>query len=143
MAANVNIADYYQVSIEGNVIHAQLKGFWSDKIVDEIGADFLRLHEDAVKRLDGRRFIVLADWSTCPVLGTKAIDYLAQAMMIVKQHHGYKVVEVIPNTLARMGVKAAADHTGKDDFRIVADSLPEAQKIVARLKQALLEESSR
>jgi hypothetical protein len=41
-----------------------------------------------------------------------------------------------------MGVKAAADDTGKDDFRIVVESLVEGQKMVEQLKQELLEESS-
>ncbi len=140
MGTKVNIDDYYRiVSIQGNVIHAELKGFWSDKIVDEIGPEFLRIHEDAIKSLNGKRFVILADWSTCPVLGIRAIHYLTQAMMIVKDYHGYKVVEVIPSAVARLGVKTAADHTGKDDFRIVAESIDEGRRIVERLSRELLE----
>jgi hypothetical protein len=86
MGTKVNIADYYQVvSIQENVIHVEIKGFWSDNIIDEIGPEFVKIYENAVKSLGGKRFITLADWSTCPVLGKKAIHYLTQAMMVLFQ----------------------------------------------------------
>ncbi|GAK55130.1 hypothetical protein U27_01961 [Candidatus Vecturithrix granuli] len=138
MAGNVNIDNYYRVvSIQGNVIHVEIKGFWDDRIIDQIGPEFLRLYENAIKQLHGKRFITLADWSTCPVLGKKMIDYFSKAMLLVKRYNGHKVVEVIPKALAQIGVKAAAEQTGKDDFRIVVTSLAEAQKAIEQLKQEL------
>lgn len=138
MAKKVNIDDYHRiVSIQDNVIHVEIKGFWDDHVIDQIGTEFIARYENAIKQLHGKRFITLADWSTCPVLGKRMIEYLGKAMLLVKRYNGYKVVEVIPKALAQMGIKTAAEQTGKDDFRIVVSSLAEAQKVIAQLKQEL------
>lgn len=138
MVRKVNIDDYYRiVSIQDNVIHVEIRGFWEDRIIDQIGPEFIALYENAVKQFQGKRYITLADWSTCPVLGKKMIEYFSKAMLVVKRNNGYKVVEIIPKALAQLGVKAAAEQTGKDDFRIVVSSLAEAQKVIAQLKQEL------
>lgn len=138
MARNVNIDDYYRViSVQDNVVHVEIKGFGDDRIIDQIGPQFLALYENAVKQCRGKRFITLADWSTCPVLGKKMIEYFSKAMLILKRYNGYKVVEVIPKALAQIGVKTAAEQTGKDDFRIVVSSLAEAQKVIEQLKREL------
>ncbi|MCP4896878.1 MAG: hypothetical protein GY906_07870 [bacterium] len=138
MSSSIDISDYYNiVSIDDHVIHDELKGFWSDQIIDEIGPEFLKLWEDAVKSFNGRPFITLTDWSDCSVMTDKAKEYLAKAMTIFKQHNGRNVVEVVPKTTTRLSIEAAARNAGAPTFRTVVTSLSEALDLVKKLKDEL------
>ncbi len=138
MSATIKISDYYNiVSIEDRVIHDEMKGFWSDQVIDQIGPEFLKLWEDAVTSLGGKPFITLTDWSACPVMTDKAKEYLAKAMTILKQHNGLKVVEVVPKQTTRFSIQAAARQAGEDDFRIVVATLSEALDLVKELEKDL------
>ena len=96
-----------------------------------------RTFEEALMSLGGKRFILIADWVESPIFGTKAQGHLAQSMMLFKEYNGYKVVEIVPKALVRIGLKEAAAETGEDDFRIVVATHAEAQEVLERLKLEL------
>jgi hypothetical protein len=132
------VSDYFRVvSIEGNILHIELKGFWSDEVIEQFGPAIQKGFRKAVLSLKGKRFILVADWSGSPVFGSRAEEHLAESMTIFKQHNGYKVVEIVPKALVRIGLKKAAAQTGEDDFRIVVKNLAKARKVVEELKQDL------
>jgi hypothetical protein len=133
-----DVSDYFRVaSIEDNVIRIELKGFWSDQVIERFGAEIQSAFKEAVVSLGGKRFILVADWAESPVFGTKAQGHLAQSMRIFKEHNGYKVIEIVPKALVRMGLKEAAAQTGEDDFRIVVGTQAEAWELLERLKSKL------
>jgi hypothetical protein len=133
-----DVSDYFRlVSIEDNVIHIELMGFWSDQAVDQFGAKIQATVTSAIESLGGKKFILLADWSASPVFGPKAEEHLAESLRIFKQHNGYKVVEVVPRALVRIGLKRIAAARKEDDFRITVSTLAEAQEVVERLKKDL------
>jgi hypothetical protein len=132
------VSDYYRiVSVKGRVLHAELKRSWSDKVMDQFSAEIQAMFTKAVKSFGGKRFILLADWSDSPIFGPKAEIHLAESMRIFKENNGYKVVEVVPATLVKIGLKNAAARTGEDDFRIVVTSLAKAWEVIKRLEQDL------
>jgi hypothetical protein len=133
-----DVSDYFRVaSIEDNVIRIELKGFWSDQVIERFGAGIQSAFKEAVVSLGGKRFILVADWSESPVFGTKAQGHLAQSMTIFKEHNGYKTIEIVPKALVRMGLKEAAAQTGEDDFRIVVGTEAEARELLEKLKSEL------
>ena len=134
----MSASDYIRlVSIKDNVIHIELDGFWSDQVIDQFGPEMQAVFENAVLSLRGKRYILLADWSGSPIFGRKAEAHVTQSMVIFKKYHGYKVVEVAPKTLLKMGLKKAAAQTEKDDFRIVVSTLAEAHEVIERLKREM------
>jgi hypothetical protein len=134
----VDVSDYFRVvSIQDNVIHIELKGFWSDQVIEEYGPEIQRAFGEAIMSLGGKRFILVADWSGSPVFGTKAQGHLAQSMTLFKEHNGYKTIEIVPKALVRIGLKQAAAQTGEDDFRVVVSTHAEAQEVLERLKSEL------
>jgi hypothetical protein len=139
MQNELDISDYYRIiTIKEMYIHDEIRGFWSDQVVDQVGPEFLRIWKAATESFDGRGFITLTDWSTCPVLTEEAKKYLVEAMVILKECNGLKVVEVVPRHTTRWGIKTAAAKTGKDDFRVVVDSLAEGFKVVEELQRTLI-----
>jgi hypothetical protein len=137
-AEMADISDYFRVvSVEDNVVHIELKNFWSDQVMDQLGEEIQARVTKAMTSLRGKRVILLADWSESPVFGPKAEEHLAQALRIFKQYNGYKVVEVVPKSLVRMGLRKVAAETGEDDLRITVSSLPEAQEVIEGLKTEL------
>jgi hypothetical protein len=133
-----DISSYFRiVSIEDNVIRAEMKGFWSDQVIEEFGPEIQRTFEEALMSLGGKRFILVADWVGSPVFGAKAQGHLAQSMTLFKEYNGYKVIEIVPKALVRIGLKEAAAQTGEDDFRIVVGTHAEAQEVLERLKLEL------
>lgn len=133
-----DLSDYFRiVSAEDHVVHIELKAFWSDEVIDQFGAEIQASVTRAIESLGGKRAILLADWSESPVFGRKAEEHLAQALTIFKQHNGYKVVEVVPKTLVKMGLTRVAAQTKEDDFRITVSTLAEAQEVIERLKKDL------
>jgi hypothetical protein len=133
-----DVSDYFTVaSIEDKVITVEFKGFWSDQVIEEFGPEIQRAFEETLMSLGGKRFILVADWVESPVFGTKAQGHLAQSMMLFKQYNGYKVIEIVPRALVRIGLKEAAAQTGEDDFRVVVGTHAEAQEALERLKSEL------
>jgi hypothetical protein len=133
-----DVSDYYRiVSVEDNAIYAELKGFWSDEVIAQFGPEIQTMFREAVMSLEGKRFILVADWSGSPVFGPRAEEHLAESMRIFKQHNGYRVIEVVPKALVRIGLRKAADQVGEDDFRIEVKTLAEAREVIEELKQDL------
>jgi hypothetical protein len=133
-----DVSKYFKVvSIEDNVVNIELKGFWSDQVVEEFGPEIQRMFEEAVTSFGGKRFIIVADWAESPVFGAKAQEHLAESMKLFKEQNGYKAIEIVPKALVRMGLKEAAAQAGEDDFRIVVGTRAEAQKVLERLKSEL------
>ena len=133
-----DISDYFNlVSIEGNVIHIELKNFWSDQVMDQFGAEIQATVTRALASLRGKRPILLADWSGSPIIGSKAEEHLAESVKIFKQYNGYKVIEVVPKTLVKMGLKKVAAQLGEKDFRVTVSTLAEAREVIERLKRDL------
>ena len=134
------ISDYFRlVSIEDNVIHIELKNFWSDEVMDQFGAEIQAKVTRAMASLRGKRPILLADWSASPVFGPKAEEHLAQSVKVFKQYNEYKVLEVVPKTLVRVGLRKVAAQIGEEDFRITVSTLAEAQEVIEKLKKDLIE----
>ena len=134
----MDISSYFNViAIEDRVLHVELTGFWSDQVMEQLSPEIQAAFEKAVLSFGGKKFILLADWSGCPVFGPKAEKHLTESMMIFKRHNGLKVVEVVPKTLIRIGLRRAAIQTGEDDFRIVVSTIAEAQEVIERLDQDL------
>jgi hypothetical protein len=50
----------------------------------------------------------------------------------------FKAVEIVPNAITRLSIREAAELSGKDDFRIMANSMDEALPIVEKLKEKML-----
>lgn len=135
-----DVSDYYKIiSIEGNVLHTSLEKFWSDQVIEQFGAEIQEIFTKAVKSFSGKPFIQLANWSESPVLGPKAIVHMTESMKIFKENNGYKVVEVVPAGMVKVGLSNAASQSGGggDDFRIVVNDLDTAWKEVKRLQQEL------
>ena len=133
-----DVSDYFRVvSVKDNVIHIELKGFWSDEVIEQFGPTIQAGFRKAVLSLKGKKFILVADWSGSPIFGPRAEEHLAESMTIFKQHNGYKVVEVVPKALVRIGLQKAAAQTGEDDFRMVVKNFTEARKVIEELKQEL------
>ena len=128
------VSDYFEViSTQGNVLRIALKGFWSNEVIEQFGPAIQTAFKDAVVSLGGKRFILVADWSESPVFGDKAQEHLAESMRIFKEHSGYKVIEIVPKALVRIGLKQAAAKSGEDNFRIVVATHQEAQETLDRL----------
>ncbi len=128
------VSDYFEViSAQGNIVRIALKGFWSDEVIERYGPAIQAAFKDAVVSLGGKRFILVADWSESPVFGDKAQEHLAESMRIFKDHSGYKVIEIVPKALVRIGLKQAAAKSGEDNFRIVVATQAEAEEALDRL----------
>ena len=133
-----DISDYFRlVSIEDNVIHIELKDFWSNEVMDQFGTEIQGMVTRAMASLRGKRLILLADWTGSLIFGSKAEEHLAQFVKVFKQYNGYKVVEVVPKTLVRMGLRKVAAQIGEEDFRITVNTLAEAQEVIEKLKKDL------
>ncbi|MBN1887792.1 MAG: hypothetical protein JW850_07365 [Thermoflexales bacterium] len=133
-----DVSNYFEIiSITDNVIHAQLRGSWSDRVMSQCSEEIQTRFEQAVLSLEGKKFILLADWSDSKILGPKAETHLARSMVIFKQNNGYKVVEVVPKTLVRIGLKQAANQTREDNFRIVVSTMAEAREVIKRLQKEI------
>ena len=133
------VSDYYKIiSTEGNVLNTSLEKFWSDEVIEKFGGEIQEIFTKAVKSFEGKRFILLANWSESPILGKKAVTHLTESMKIFKENNGYKVVEVVPAGNVKVGLRNAAANAGEDDFRVVVNDLETAWKEVRRLQQELL-----
>ena len=129
-----NLSDYFEiVSVRGNVLTIKLKGFWSDDVIEEYGPAIQVAYTEAVVSLGDKRFILVADWSESPVFGDKAKEHLAESMRIFKEHNGYKVIEIVPRALVRIGLKQAAEQSGEDNFRVVVANDAEACEALEQL----------
>jgi len=134
MAQKIDISDYYRiVEVQDRYVHDEVTGFWSDKVVERVGPEFLRIWKRAAESFGGREYITLTDWSACPVLTERAKEFLVKAMDILKATNGQKVVEVVPKRTTRLSLRSAALQSGEDDFRIIVESLSEGKKIVEEL----------
>jgi hypothetical protein len=133
-----DVSNYFRVtSVEDNVVNIELKGFWSNQVIEEFGPEIQRRFREAITSLGGKRFVLVADWVESPVFGAKAQEHLAQSMTLFKEHNGYKAIEIVPKALVRMGLKEAAAQAGEDDFRIVVETHAEAQEVLEKLKSEL------
>jgi hypothetical protein len=133
-----DISEYYKViSIEGNLFHVELAGFWSDEVMDKISPDMQRIFKESVLSFGGKPIIHLAHWTTTPVFGQKATNHLTESMKFFKEHNGYKTIEIVPTSMVKVGLRNAAAAAG-DDFRIQAKDITEAREIIKRLQQELL-----
>ena len=133
-----DISDYFRlVSIEDNVIHIELENYWSDQVMDQFGAEIQARITRAMASLRGKRPILLADWSESLIFGSKAEEHLAQAVKVFKQYNGYKVIEIVPQTLVRIRLKKVAAQMEEEDFRITVKTLAEAQEVIEKLKRDL------
>ncbi len=140
-----DVTNYFEIiSIKDNLIHAKLKGAWSDRVMNQFSEEIQTRFEQAVLSLKGRRFILLADWSDGLILGPKAETHLARSMVIFKQNNGHKVVEVVPKALVRIELRQAAKLTREDNFRIVVSTMAEAWEVIEKLQKEIstLEDSS-
>lgn len=133
-----DVSNYFRVvSIEDNVVNVELKGFWSDQVIEQFGPEIQRVFKETIASLGGKRSILVADWVGNLVFGAKAQEHLAQSMMLFKEHNGYKAIEIVPKALVRMGLKEATAQAGEDDFRIVVETHAEAQEVLEKLKSEL------
>ena len=134
----MDITKYFRVvSVTDYVLHIEMQGFWSSRVVEQIGDEVQSQFCGAVDSMQGAKFIVLADLSEFGVLGPEVKAHLTKSMVYANEHGLYKSVEILPRVLSEMGVDQAAEKSEKGDFRIVAKSLAEAQEIVNKLKQEL------
>ena len=132
------ISEYFRlVSVNDNVIHIELKGFWSDDVMDQFSEEILGTVTRAYESLRGKRPILLADWTESPIFGSKAEEHLAESVKVFKQYNGYKVIEVVPKTLVKMGLRKVAAQTGEEDFRIAVNTLAEAWDVIEELQKDL------
>ena len=62
----MDIAEHFEiVSLTKHVLHIEIKGFWSDQVVDEIGDLFLTRVKKAIDKISTRgRFILLVELSS-------------------------------------------------------------------------------
>jgi hypothetical protein len=133
-----DISNYYKViSLEGNLFHVELDGFWSDEVMDRISTDMQKIFKDSVLSFGGKPIIHIAHWKTTPVFGRKATTHLTESMKFFKEHNGYKTIEIVPTTMVKVGLRNAAAEAG-DDFRIQAKDIVEAMEIYKKLQQELL-----
>lgn len=133
-----DVSDFYKiVSTEGNVLHASLGGFWSDEVLDQYGAEIQAIFTKAVKSFGGKPFILLANWSESPVLGSKAVAHLSESMKIFRENNGYKIVEVVPASMVKIGLRNAATKAGGDDNRVVVSTLDQAWEEVKKMQKEL------
>jgi hypothetical protein len=133
-----DISTYYKViSLEGNVFHAELGGFWSDETMDKYSVEIQKIFKESILSFGGKPIIHLAQWTTTPVFGRKATIHLTESMKFLKEHNVYKAVEVVPSSMVKVGLRNAAAAAG-DDFRIPAKDLTEAWEIIKGLQQEIL-----
>ena len=131
-------SDYYEiVSAEEGVFHFRVKGFWSDEVLAQIGAQFLDQIEGGIDSMGGERFLLLVDTTEFKPPSQKVRDVMTQVMVYARERNLYKTVEIMPSAVTRIAVQQAARESGKDDFRIVVSSLEEAREKIDRLKQEL------
>ena len=135
----MDVARYFRIAaVSGHVLHLEMKGFWSDEVVEQIQSDvMLQFNEAAAEVLQEGPYIVLADLSHLEVLSQKGRAFLSNAMKHAKEHGMYKAVEVVPNAITRLSTREAAETSGKDDFRTLTKSLDEAAPIVDELARQL------
>ena len=134
----MSIDEYFKiVSTEGNLLHIELKNFWSDDIVDEIGPEFLKLFKQAVDSYNNSKFIIINDTSQMKAPTQKAREYLIEAVNYGLEHGLYKAVQVVPDTVYEVAEKMAAKKKQEHESMIVAPNLIEAFKIVGRIKVEL------
>ena len=134
----MNTSDYFEVvSTDNRVFHLRLKGFWTDKVVLQIGTEFLALFKEAVDSMGGEKFLVLADTSQFKPPSLSAKEVITETMKYAKAHGIYKTVEVMPSAVTRIAIQQAAQESGKDDFRVVVSSVEEGWEKIDELKQNL------
>jgi len=134
----MGIADYFfVVSTKDSVFHFQLKGLWTEDVAVQIRTQMLALFKQAVDRMGGSRFLVLADLSEFLPPAQQAKESITQTMKYAREHNLYKTVEVMPSALARLAIRQSAEATGQDDFRVVVSTVEEAWVVINKLKQSL------
>jgi hypothetical protein len=131
------------VSVGDHVVHAAMRGFWSDSNIETLGREFLARFGLAVDRAASEGpFVVLADLSELEVLTPRGREYLAQAMTYAQERGLIKAVEVIPNAITALSVTEAAELSGHMGFRVIVRTLDEAWPLVESLKQEMVEAAS-
>lgn len=134
----MDIAEYFEVvSTNDRVFHFRLKGFWTDKVAEQIGERFLSLFKNAVDSMDGEKFLALADTSEFKPPYSKAKAAITQTMKYAREHNLHKSVEFMPSAVTQVAVRLAARESGEDDFRVVVTSMEDARAEINRLKQEL------
>jgi hypothetical protein len=134
----MDISKYFEIiSAEDRVVHVEHRGNWTDKVIEEMGEEFLRRWRKAVDSMGGERFIILADVSNFESVSPTLQKYLTKAMSYATERNVYKAVEIVAKAQAQIGIKDAALRTGKDNFRIVVTSLARAKQMVEKLKKDL------
>ncbi len=135
----MDITKYFRVvSATNKAIYFEMKDFWSDQVVDQIGDEVLSQFKNAIDKLStGGKFIGLVDMTEFAVLAPKTTELISQMMIYGVEKGAYKVVEVLPKAVTSLGLKEAARKSEKDDFRVVVKSLAEAKAMVEELKQEL------
>ena len=135
----MDVQEYFEVhSTMGHVLHAEMKGFWSDRNIDEIGGEFLAQFKAAVDDVSSHGpFVVLADLAELAVLTKRGRAFLTQAMAYASDHGLHKAIEVIPNAITTLSANEAAQHSDKGNFRVVVKSFEEAERLVEQFKEEL------
>ena len=135
-----DVSDYYKViTCEDNLFHVELGGFWSDEVMDKYNDAIQKIFRDSVLSFNGAPIIHFAHWTTTPALGPKAIAHVTESQQFFKAHNGYKVVELIPSSMVKVGLRNAANKSGAegDELRFVAKDLDDAWVIINKLKEEL------
>ena len=136
----MNAAVYFRiVAVDDHVVHLEHKGFWSDKVVEQIEDTILAQFKQTIDKVSRKGpFIVLADLRELAVLSKKGRVVLSRFMSYGKKRGLFKAVEVVPNAITRLSIREAAELSGKDDFRVMTNSMDEALPIVEKLKEKML-----
>lgn len=132
------LSDYFNVvSAKDQVLHIRLEGFWSDESVKGFEAEFLKTFQKGVDSLasGGKPFFVVADMSAFQPPSTSATTAIGKCMKYAKEAGLMRTVEVMSSAMSRLAVKNAAKQTGKDDFRVVVNTLDEAWAEIDKLKE--------
>jgi len=135
----MDVTQYFQiVSTSHKLLHIELKGFWSDHVVDDMGEEFLLQFREGIDKLSGLgKFIALVDMSEFEVLSAKAKNIISKMMDYAGPRGTYKAVEVMPKALTSLGLKQAAEMAKQSDFRVVVKSLAEGKAVIEKLKQEI------
>ena len=134
----MEIDDYFKIiSIKDHVLHLEIKGFWSDDVIDEVGPEFLRLYREAVDSFKNSKFVMINDSTDFKTPTEKARQYLIEAVNYGFQHGLYKAVQIIPHSVIKLAEKMAAKKREKNDLREVVSTIDEAFQKVEEIKKEL------
>ncbi len=122
--------DYFQIkSTENRILYFEVKGFWSDIIVEKLSNEIFNSWKKAVDSYQGKKFISIPDMTNFKVARDKGKALIAKMMKYSQANNLHHSIQIMPEAMARIVIAEPVKEVGHGVFRSVVHSFEAAQKL--------------